>query len=81
MWDNIQQFATFLASIIFIIWSITGAYQWLRYGYDGVVFQWSKKYPRALHTWQAEQIEEKEQAEVAARAKLDDSEAWREFRS
>ena len=67
MWDSIQQVATFFAGVLFILWSITGAHQWLRYGCEGLEFQLSKEYSKAVHEFRQKKIEEKEQCEVEAR--------------
>lgn len=49
---NLQDLLQVLVFVLVFKWAATGAYVWLRYGYDGTRFLWSKQFPGALLDWQ-----------------------------
>ncbi len=67
--NSIQQFVAFVSAVVFLIYFLTGAHQWLRYGSIGVHFQFSREYERACHDWQRQRLEEKERVEEQQKAR------------
>jgi TRAP-type C4-dicarboxylate transport system permease small subunit len=44
---------SFIGALAVIIFALAGANVWLRYGFEGVQFVWSREFPVALHNWQS----------------------------
>lgn len=71
---NLNNFLDFVAFVLIFKWAFLGAYAWLRYGFDGVLFIWSKDFSASLRAWQQLERTRKRKEEKLAIARAGETE-------
>ena len=61
-----MDFLSFVGAGAIVAFALTGAYPWMRYGYDGVKFIWSREFSASLRMWQMEKVVIKSAREMPA---------------